>query len=113
MPFEFFYSHGETERLAIGTVGGHSVESVGDHYDPRPDRNVLACQAIGVARAIEVFVVMSYDFLYGAAEPRSGCHELRASHNVRTHHHALFQSQPPVFSKKWSELFVDLPDVMQ
>ena len=44
---------------AVGAVGGHRVERVGDEDDPRAERDVLARQAVRVAAAVPGLVVVA------------------------------------------------------
>ena len=41
---------------AVGTLGEHRVEGITDRDDPRAERDLLACEAIGVAAAAEALV---------------------------------------------------------
>ena len=47
-------------RAAVGSVTGHRVEGVADRDDPRGERDGLAYEAVGIAGAIETFVVVSH-----------------------------------------------------
>ncbi len=45
------------QRLAVGTVGGHGVEGVGDREDARAKRDVAAARPAWIARAIIGFMM--------------------------------------------------------
>src|SRR5206468_3012070 len=65
---------------AVGPRRGHRLERVGDVEDPRPERDVLALEAVGIARAVEPLVVVADDrdlraellYLAGDARPDLG-----------------------------------------
>ena len=47
-------------REAIGPVGGHRLEGVGDKDDARLERDLLAGEAVGIAAAVEALVVVAH-----------------------------------------------------
>ena len=61
---------GRRERLLVGTGRGHHVERVGDGDDAAGERDLLAGEAVRVARAVEPFVVLARGAT-PVAEPRA------------------------------------------
>jgi hypothetical protein len=58
----------EAGPLAIGAVGGHRVQGVGQGEDPGPDVDLLAEESPGVALAVEALLVAEDDRRRGAEE---------------------------------------------
>jgi hypothetical protein len=44
-------------RGLVGAVGGDGIEGIGNGDDSRHQRNLVGCEAVGVAGAVEAFVV--------------------------------------------------------
>jgi hypothetical protein len=75
----------EGDGLAVGAVGGHGVEGVGDREHPRPGRDGVAGQTGRVALAVPALVVAA-DHLHGAAQRLDAGHHLDPEQRVGPHH---------------------------
>ena len=79
-----------SERLARGpasgvdAIGRHRAVGVADGDDPRLDRDLLADQPIGIAAAVDPFVVMA-DGGRGHAHPADATDQLLADLGMRSH----------------------------
>ena len=82
------------QRLAVGAVGGHRVQGVAGVDDARLDRNLLALEAVRVARAIPSLVLGPND---GAqrGEERHGGEDAFADHRVLAHDGKFLRRQRP------------------
>ena len=85
-------------RHAVRAGGGHRLERVGDVHDPRELGDVVADQSVGVAGAVEPFVVMANDRQLGL-ELLDRADDLLALDRVRVHDHALFLVSAPCLSR--------------
>src|SRR5215210_2778506 len=47
--------------VAVRPIGGHCVVGIGYSDDPREQRDLLSCNAIGIALTIDALVVMTND----------------------------------------------------
>ncbi len=55
----YFFKHGfEREGGAVGAGGAHGVEGIGDADDAAHERDVFGGEIVGIAAAIETFVVV-------------------------------------------------------
>ena len=79
---------GERRGGAVGAVGGQRVERVGHREDARRERDVLARQAVRVARAVPALVVVADDEL-GVAEEVDVAQDLPADDRGAAHQRAL------------------------
>src|SRR6185503_20726648 len=100
-----------TDCLAVDTVRSHRLVRIGDDDDPRADRDLFALQALGVAGAIEVLVVVQND---RHERPQRGGRlaDRRSVHRVPAHEIAFILIQ----ARRLHEdpiLDTDLPDVME
>ncbi len=60
MPLKLFDRTREAHRYAVWPVGRHGVDRVCNHYDPGTNGDLLPREAIGIPRAIEILMVVSY-----------------------------------------------------
>ena len=70
-----------TARALVRAALGHGDERVGGGDDARGDRNLVAGQAVGVARAVEV-LVMTADDLRRVSETRDDADQRLAGDGV-------------------------------
>ena len=61
LAFDLAPAGGDGLRRAIGPVGGHGIEGVGDGEYSRPQRNLLALQTPGIAAAVIAFLMGIHD----------------------------------------------------
>jgi hypothetical protein len=83
--------HGEIEihRGLIGAVGGDGIEGIGHGDDARHQRNLIGCKAVGVAGAVEAFV-MQFDAGQHFFQLGDGTHDVGAFHRVLLHEVEFF-----------------------
>src|SRR2546429_682295 len=73
----------------VRPVARHRVERVGDREDPRPERDLLPEEPVGVAAAVPALVVGAHDADSLALQERHASEHLLAEHGVRLHRAAL------------------------
>ena len=89
---------GEGGSFAIGAVGGHGVERVGDGEDARAERDLFAAEAAWIAGAIEALLVGVDDF-GGFAEEGDFADHFVAALAVLAHDGHFFGVEPAGFEK--------------
>ena len=85
--FEFGHGFLSGAALLVCAVGRDRVVGVGDGHDARTERYLVAVHAVGIAGAIEIFVVMADD----PADARDGAQRLQ---NFRAEGYVLFHRLP-------------------
>ena len=102
---------GEVCSFAIGAVGGHGVESVGDGEDAGAERDLTAAKAAWVAGAVEALLVGVDDFGSFAEEGDFADH-LVTAHAVLAHDGFFFGGEAAGF-KEDAVGCGDLSDVVE
>ena len=75
---------GVTERSVVGTVRRQRIEVVDHREDPRPERNLLALEAVRIPLAVPTLVVRQYERRHRVREG-DGADDLRANLRVDLH----------------------------
>jgi hypothetical protein len=98
-------------RQPVGARRRHRLEGVGHVEDPRQHRDLVAHQAVRIARAVVPLVVVPNDRqLRGQLRHRGD--DVRADHRVRVHDRALFARQEARLVED-AVRNADLPDVVE
>src|SRR6266704_2218330 len=103
----------ESKSSPIGAVGRHVVDRIGDHDDTRANRDLSSLQPIRIPRPVEVLMMMTNHGFHRTTESRGSRNKLGASSHVSLHRHHLLRIQLSFFPEQRSELFVDLPYIVQ
>src|SRR6266481_4572839 len=82
--FELREGFGGEAALLVSAVAGDGVVGVGDGDNARAERDLFADETVGVARAIEEFMMVQ-NHLANVSERSEGLENLRAELNVRLH----------------------------
>ena len=75
--------------MLVRTIGGEGIESIGDGNHARQKRNLVSCEAVGVAAAIERFV-MQFDAGEHLSQLSDRAQNVCALGGVRFHHFEFF-----------------------
>src|SRR5207253_9850529 len=51
-------------RLAVGTSAGQRVEGISDEHDARRDRNLIACEVVGITGPVDPLVAPAGDLTH-------------------------------------------------
>src|SRR6266571_6917041 len=95
------------KSLSVGPVGGHRIESVGDHDDAGPDRDLPTRKPFRVPCAVKVLVMMLDGRLDCTSELRNRADQVRAPNWMFLHQDPLFWTQLAILAEEGSEVFVD------
>src|SRR5579883_3360007 len=86
------------QRLAVGPVRSHGVQSVRDGEDSRSERNILPLSAARISRAVVAFM-MSADDLSGRGEESHAAQKPVSDQDVRPHHGFFFLREDSFFQQ--------------
>src|SRR6266566_1252439 len=103
----------KTERLSVRPIGCHRVNRIRNHDYPCTDRNSLTGQAIWVACAIIILMMVTNVRLHTSSELRNRSREVSAANGMSLHQHALFRRKPSRLTKKGCKILVDFANIMQ
>ena len=98
-------------RHPIRPLGGHRLEGVGHVEDPGELRDLVADQAVRIARAVVPLVVVANDRQL-RGELRDRRDDLGAEHRMGVHHHPLVARQPVLLLED-AVGHADLADVVE
>src|SRR5205823_14312927 len=90
----------------------HRIDCVSEHDDPRAQRNVRSFQTVGVASAIPVFVVMSYEG-HDVPQLGHGSRKFSALDRVRAHDNLFFGCEATGLTQYGPKYFVNLSDIVK
>src|SRR5712664_657316 len=103
----------EAERLSVRAISCHRVNRIRNHNYACANRYALAGQAIGIASAIIILMMVTNVHLHPSSEFRNRSGEVGATNRMSLHQHTLFRREPTCFTKKWRKVLVNFADVMQ
>ena len=90
--FDFCAGGGDGEGFAIGAIGDHGVESVGDGENSGAEGDLFTAQAARVAGAVVTFLVREHDF-GGFLEEGNAFENGKADFAMFAHDVALFSGE--------------------
>src|SRR6267378_4119757 len=103
----------KTKSLSIRPIGCHRVNRICNHDYPCADRNSLTGQAVRVARAIIILMMVTNVRLHTSSEFRNRSREVSAANRMSLHQHPLFRCKPSRLTKKGCKVLMYLADIMQ